>query len=104
MVDIVGKPFTITQSSGHVVKLTTGRMNGQPPTDFKIEARESDKFGQGDGRFTDDRFFLATITWNHGPIGEYHGTRGDNGRFTGFVFQVGNPTNAAGWSTQETFL
>lgn len=87
MVDLIHKPFTIIQTNGPVVELDIRREVGQPPVNFKLNAKESDKVGNGDGSFIEDRFFLATIHWSHGPIGEYHGTRGVNGRFTGFFFR-----------------
>lgn len=94
--NLVGK-ITIVQSNGPIVELNTFREEGSPPNLFRLNATESDKVGSGEGSFTEDRFFLCTIRWNHGPVGEYHGFRGLNGILTGITFAQGDPANQAFW-------
>ena len=103
MVDIIRTPFTIVQSNGPVVELTLRREAGSPPDTFHLDATESDKTGTGDGSFINDTFFLCVIHWRHGPIGEYHGTRGNNGRITGFAFDQTNHASQASWFTLQEF-
>jgi hypothetical protein len=100
MVDITRRPFTIIQSTGHRVELDL--REASPPNNILGNAREADKVGAGEGIFRDDRF-LFIVRWTHGPIGEYHGTRGINGRISGTVVDLTNPQSQAVWFTDQEF-
>jgi hypothetical protein len=97
----IGGEWTLTQSDGAVVTMDIAQ-NGSSFTGF---ARFRDTVGniaQGDGFVTDTDFFCV-IHWGNGPVGEYNGKFGLNGRLTGHTFDQTNPSSQAGFQADRLF-
>jgi hypothetical protein len=96
--DVSGQ-WHATQSNGPVVTFdlredANGGLTGS--------ARFSDDSGVGDGEVSDSAFFFR-VRWNGGPVGDYHGSFGLDGRLTGITFDERNAASQAFWHSNKTF-
>jgi hypothetical protein len=71
-------------------------------TDLDVEASYSGGRAQGKGWVSGDEFF-AEVDWEAGPVGQYTGTFGLDGRLSGTTFDRTNPSSEATWFCEEPF-
>jgi hypothetical protein len=98
----VGGPWTVVQSSGHVVNFNMTTVNSDGTfTGSGSEAASGT--GVGSGRVAGDDF-VFTIPWSNGATGRYQGRFGLDDMLAGTCFDVNKPTSSATWAAvNKTF-
>ena len=95
MANVVGT-WNIIQAGGATVA-----MNVTSPTDGTART------GSTNGHFSQAQLsaqeFHFVIRWDNGPIGDYCGTFGIDGRLRGQTFDATNPHNQALWHSDKQF-
>jgi hypothetical protein len=107
--DISGE-WAIVQSNGAEVTFT---LVPQPPDNITFTGSAQFSGDNGsiklappgsnpNGQVTDTAFF-ARVQWNGGPIGNYHGNFGIDGRLTGITFDELHPVTQATFFSRKFF-